>query len=141
MSEVPNEQGAPRSAVSNRTMEIVVALILMVVSAVVMIDSYRLGAGWAPAVGPQSGYFPFYVALLMFVSAGVTFLQHLLRRGDGDGGSFIARHELKTVLQVLLPTIVFVVLTIYIGIYVSAFLFIGYFMLWLGKYSIWRTVP
>lgn len=134
MSEVSNEQEPSHSVISNRAMEIVVALALMGVAAVVMIDSYRLGAGWERTVGPQSGYFPFYVALILFGVSGVTLLQHVfVRRRDGEG-SFIARHELMLVLQVLIPMTIFVVLTIYIGIYISTFLFIGFFMLWLGKY-------
>ena len=45
--------------VSYRTMNIAVAVALIAVATVVMISSYRLGAGWAKDVGPDSGYFPF----------------------------------------------------------------------------------
>ncbi len=129
------------STVSNRTMDIVVALALMAVAAVVMIASYRLGAGWAKDVGPDSGYFPFYVALFMFVSSGITLLRQLVLRRADSGGSFIARGELMMVLQVLIPMTIFVVLSIYIGIYVSMALFIGFFMMWHGRYPIYKAAP
>jgi putative tricarboxylic transport membrane protein len=141
MSEGSNNEDPSSGVVSNRTMNMAVSLALMVVAAVVMIDSYRLGAGWAKDVGPDSGYFPFYVALIMFLTSGVTLIQNLrLQRPDG-GGSFIAHGELIMVLQVLIPMTIFVVLSIYIGIYISTALFIGFFMTWHGRYPLYKTVP
>ncbi len=129
------------SVVSNRTMNIAVSFALMVVATVVMVSSERLGAGWAKDVGPDSGYFPFYVALFMFVASGVTLFQHVLaRRPDGEG-SFIAHGELVMVLSILIPMTIFVVLSLYIGIYISTFLFITFFMMWHGRYSLYKTMP
>jgi putative tricarboxylic transport membrane protein len=141
MAEPTDNKSASRSVVSNRSMNIAVALILMAVATVVMVTSYRLGAGWAENVGPDSGYFPMYVALIMFVASGGTLLQHLLRRPPDGGGSFIARGELVMVLQVLVPTFIFVVLSITIGIYIPTFLFICFFMLWHGHYPAYKAVP
>ena len=132
----------PRDCVaSNRTMNIVVALMLMAVALVVMISSYNLGSGWAENVGPDSGYFPFYVGLFLLVSSGATLVQHLRLRGGNDGGSFISRKQLMMVLQVLIPATVFVVLSIYIGIYISMILFIGFFMYWHGRYLLLQILP
>jgi putative tricarboxylic transport membrane protein len=141
MSERSDSKDASKSVVSNRSMNIAVALILMAVAAVVMVSSYRLGAGWAENVGPDSGYFPMYVTLIMFLASGATLLQNLLQRRPDGGGKFIARGELIMVLQVLIPTFVFVVLSITIGIYISAFLFIGFFMLWHGRYPLYKAIP
>ena len=63
-----------------------------------------------------------------------------LRRADPDD-VFIARHELVMVLQVLIPMTVFVILSVYIGIYISTALFIGFFMIWHGHYPLYKTVP
>ncbi len=120
-------------------MEIVVAALLMTVAVVVMVSSYRSGAGWARNVGPQSGSFPFYVALIMLATSGGTLVHHL-RKGDRSA-SFVSRGELVRVLQVLVPTAGFVLLAIYIGIYVATFLFISLFMLWLGHYPWKKTIP
>jgi putative tricarboxylic transport membrane protein len=138
MSVSENEE-SQSSVVSNRTMNIVVALALMAIASVVMISCYRLGAGWAKDVGPDSGYFPFYVALFLFIAGAATLVQNLRAR-DASGGSFIGRGELVMVLQVLIPMSIFVVLSIYIGIYISAFLFIGFFMTWHGRYPLYKTV-
>jgi putative tricarboxylic transport membrane protein len=142
MTERSDDKGGPaRGIVSDRAMNIAVALMLMAVASIVMVASYRLGAGWAKDVGPDSGYFPFYVALFMFIASGVTCLQHLLRRRREGGRMFIARGELMMVLQVLIPTIIFVVLSIYIGIYISMALFIAFFMMWHGHYPAYKAVP
>jgi putative tricarboxylic transport membrane protein len=141
MADDSDQEDTSGSVVSNRTMNIVVALALMAVATVVMVSSYRLGAGWAKNVGPDSGYFPFYVTLIMFIASGVTLLQNLLKRQADGGGVFVRYGELMMVLQVLIPTIIFVVLSIYIGIYISTFLFIGFFMTWHGRYPIYKTFP
>ncbi len=141
MAEGSDNEDLANAVVSNRTMNMVVALALMVVASVVMISSYRLGAGWAKDLGPDSGYFPFYVALFMFVASAVTFVQHLLSRRPDGGGGFIAGGELRMMLSVLIPMTIFVVLSIYIGIYISTFLFICFFMMWLGRYPIYKTLP
>jgi putative tricarboxylic transport membrane protein len=141
MSHGSEDEVPLSSVVSNRTMNMAVSIALMVVATVVMIDSYRLGAGWAKDVGPDSGYFPFYVSLIMFCASGITFIQQLLSRRPNGGGSFIGHGELIMVLQVLIPMTIFVVLSIYIGIYISTALFIGFFMTWHGRYPIYKTLP
>lgn len=141
MHDASNDEDSANSVVSNNTMNIVVALLLMAVAAIVMAASYRLGAGWSPDVGPQSGYFPFYVAIFLFLASGATLVQHLVVRTRGAAGSFIAGDELKMVFKVLVPMIIFVVLSIYIGIYISLAMFIACFMMWLGGYSALQTMP
>lgn len=136
-----SDNGDSVSVVTNRTMNIVVAAIMMAVATVVMISSYRLGAGWSKDIGPDSGYFPFYVALFMFISSAVIVLQYALKPPAKSAGSFIHRHQLTMVLKVLIPMTIFVVLSIYIGIYISMILFIGFFMTWLGKYPLIKTIP
>jgi len=141
MADPSDDEKPEASVVSYRTMNIVVAVVLMAVATVVMITSYRLGAGWAKDVGPDSGYFPFYVSLIMFVASGITLIQNLLSHRPEGRASFISRSALKMVLQVVVPMTVFVVLSIYIGIYISTILFIGFFMMWHGHYSILKTLP
>jgi putative tricarboxylic transport membrane protein len=137
----PNKGRSRDSVVSRLTMDSAVALALMVVAVVVMITSYRLGAGWAEDVGPDSGYFPFYISLIMFISSGVTLVQSIVARRRDGGESFLAREQLIRVLQVLVPMTIFVVLSIFIGIYISTFLFMSFFMMWHGRYSIYKTLP
>ncbi len=141
MSHEPDEfihEGVGET-VSTRVMELVVSGLLMIVAVVVMTDSWRVGAGWA-SDGPQAGYFPFYIGVIMFVSSAVTFLVHAFTK-QPDLTSFVKRSKLWLVLKVLVPTVVFVVLIGFLGIYVSAAIFITFFMCWLGRYSLVKAVP
>ena len=139
MAEGSENEDPLGGVVSNRTMNMAVSLALMAVAIVVMVSSYRLGSGWAKDVGPDSGYFPFYISLFMFIASGATLIQHLFTRSSE--GSFIAGGELVMVLSILIPMTIFVVLSLYIGIYISTFLFITFFMTWHGRYSLYKTVP
>jgi putative tricarboxylic transport membrane protein len=117
-----------------RIMDAIVAAILMAVGAVVMVSSYKLGAGWS-STGPESGYFPFYVGVLILLSSTITLLVTLLGRSP-DRAPFVEPEQFRRVLQVLIPSFIFVMAIRYIGIYVAGGLFIACFMWWLGKYPL-----
>ena len=133
------DNGADRSAASTRAVEIGVAAIILLFGLVVVIDSYNLGARWGDD-GPQPGYFPFYVGLLICASS-VAILMRALRNAALAEESFVSRGELKKILTVLVPTIVYVALIAWLGFYVASTLYIAYFMWQLGKYSWLKTVP
>src|SRR5262245_29240969 len=88
-----------RSLVSNRTMEIVVALILLGGSALVIHDSLRVGAGWQEGIGPAAGYFPFWVALILGISSFVILVAAI--GGHGSGEVFVTLRPFGRVLAVL----------------------------------------
>jgi hypothetical protein len=132
-----HEEEAGDGWVSKRAADIVVALIMAGVGAVVIIDSLRLGMGWA-ADGPQSGYFPFYMGVILIVSSLGTIGVTLFGR-DKSRGAFVERTQFRDVLKVLVPAAVYVALIGFIGIYVASALFIGVFMRWLGRFR-WRTI-
>ena len=57
-----------RAVGSQRLWEIVVAVCFFAFGALVAWDSRRIGAAWAED-GPQAGYFPFYIGLIICISA------------------------------------------------------------------------
>jgi putative tricarboxylic transport membrane protein len=124
--------------VSNRTMELVIAGLFIAASALVMYDNWRIGARWA-SDGPQAGYFPFYIGLIMFIASSVTFGTNL--RARSASASFVDRSQLVQVLQVFVPTLIFVILIGFLGLYVAGAIFIAFFMWWLGKYPIYKIAP
>lgn len=122
-----------RSVVSTRTMEIVVAVLFLMVGAVVMIDSSRIGASWIDPDGPQAGYFPFRMGAIMSLASLTVLVQAIL--AGGRGKPFVDRHALGQVLLVLLPAVVYVVAINYVGIYVSSAIYIAAFMIYMGGYK------
>jgi hypothetical protein len=114
-----------------RTADLTTALVLMAGGALVVWDSLRLGIGWG-SDGPQSGFFPFWLAVLLMVSCAVILWQ---ARRRASGTPFVTRERLKPVLTTLLPSAAFVVLTQFIGLYVASALFMGFYMRWIGRYA------
>lgn len=133
------ENDNDRSAGSVKTIEVWVSAIVLLFGALVVYDSFRLGAGWGDS-GPQSGYFPFYIGLLICFSSLVN-LVLALRDRAGTAKSFVSRQQLKLIMVMLVPTIVYVVLVRYLGLYLASTFYIAYFMWWLGKYSWVKIVP
>jgi putative tricarboxylic transport membrane protein len=126
------------SLVSNRAMEIVVALMLLAGSAIVITDSARLGFRWQEGEGPAPGYFPFYIALGLAAAS----IANLVKAATATGasGSFVSRTSLSRVLAVLAPSIAYVFAMNWLGLYVSSALFITIFMLTIGREASVRAV-
>lgn len=120
-----------RALVTNRIMEIVVALVLLAGCALVISDSVRIGFGWREGEGPAPGYYPFWVAVILGVSSVVNLVSAL--RGHGAGEIFVSLRPFGRVLAVLIPSIVYVALIGYIGIYIASGIFIFVFMIVLGR--------
>ena len=125
-------------AISQKSAEIVTAIIITLFGAVVMYDSNRIGAGWG-SDGPESGSFPFYVGLLIVISGLVTAF-NAFRASSEELGDFVEPEQLRMVMAVLLPSIVYVAFIGFIGIYVASAIFIIAFMMWQGKFSAIKSV-
>ncbi len=126
-----------RAAFRRKSAEIAVSALFFLLGAVVIYDSLRLGAQWA-ADGPQAGYVPFYIGLIICAASLVNFGRALMVRPEKDK-AFVAVGQLKLVLTVLVPAAIYAALIGWIGIYVASVLFIGFFMRWLGKYAWWKA--
>ena len=115
--------------VNVRTMDIVVALLIIGVSAVFIFDSWRIGIGWIEGQGPAPGFFPFYVSVAM---AGASLINLVLAAAHADptgSDAFVSRTAMGRVLLVLIPTALYVLAIQYIGIYAASAVFIALFML------------
>ncbi len=115
-------------------LEKVVAQLFAIVGAVVIVVSQR-GGNTRAADGPRAGYFPFYIGCLLAFTGAYVGAETLLRWKRLEGDTFVTRERLKPVFLMLLPTIAFVVLVGWLGIYVAAFIYVGAFMIWQGKYG------
>jgi putative tricarboxylic transport membrane protein len=131
MSHSNNTQDEP-TLVTNRTLDIVVAVLFLVVAELVIFDCVRLGFGWNPD-GPAPGYFPFYVAVAMALASLVNLYRAFTTEEEDADGSFVTKPAFKRVLQVLIPTIVYVLAIEYLGIYVASAIFIMGFMFAFGR--------
>jgi len=118
-----------------RIADFITASILLLLGGVVLFDAVRLGVGWGTD-GPKSGFFPFWLALIMVMTCAVILLQTLRSRSDA---SFVTRAQLGPVFKVIWPATAMVLLTHFIGLYIAAGLYIGFYMRWVGRHS-WFSV-
>jgi hypothetical protein len=133
MSQADHENGG--AGPSHRSVEIAVALAMAVLAAIAIVGSLQAGAGWA-AEGPQAGFFPFYISLIVLGSCAINLFNVLHEDGNRI---FAAWGQLRQVMSVVIPATAYVFLVPALGMYVSSALLIGVFMKWLGGYR-WPMV-
>ena len=120
-----------RPVLRTRTADIVVSLALIAFAVLMGWDNWRTGARWA-ADGPEVGYFPFYLSVLLGGASLVGLGRALLDPSRGDG-AFVTHDQLRRVMQVLVPTILYVAAIQFLGLYVASFLVIAGFMIVVGR--------
>ncbi len=128
------------SLVSNRVLEIVVAIALLGLSAIIISDSIRLGIGWAEGEGPRAGYFPFYIAVVLGGASIAILLKAVMGKAEELSESFVSRPAFVRVLTVLIPAIGYVAAVQFIGLYAASALFILFFMIFVGGESLLRAI-
>jgi hypothetical protein len=119
--------GGPR----HHHVEMGVAAFMAVLGVVTIIGSRKVGTGWG-AEGPQAGFFPFWIGVIIVVTSGYNFI-----RGYANAGPrlFARWGQLRQVMKVVVPTAIYVAAVPWLGIYVSSALLVGGFMRWLGRYG------
>jgi hypothetical protein len=131
-----NSPGEGDAAIGVRWPELLVALFLMALALLVLADSLRVGIGWGED-GPRSGYFPFYIGLALLGASSWTAVKQLRRWREHE--DFAERSQLRSVIQVLVPMVVYVGGIALLGIYLASIGLIAYFMLRHGKHGIALT--
>jgi hypothetical protein len=130
-----------------RPYQLATAAVIILIAAVAMFDT-RAGAlpdptGGAPG-GLRGGWYPFWSAALMAVTAAIVLYQSATLPQPAQG-LFTERRGVIDVLRLVLPLIVLVVLMDpalgRLGFYISGALYCGYFALIIGRYHpVWAAV-
>jgi|SRR5215468_6444478 hypothetical protein len=118
-----------------RAADLATVLVLMAGGALVIWDSLRLGIGWGTD-GPKSGFFPFWLAVVM-IAACVGIAVQALR--SGPSRPFVTRAQIPPVLKTLLPALGFVAVMPWTGLYVATAIYMAVYMRWIGRYA-WPLV-
>lgn len=114
-----------------RTVEVGTALLTLVFGLIVLYGSLIVGFGWG-SDGPQAGFFPFYVGLIICGCSIINLVQGM--REDPEP-VFAEYGQLRQVLKVLIPACIYVALVPFLGIYLPSVALIILFMIWLGNYG------
>jgi len=118
-----------------RAADLATSSFLILLGGVVVLDSMRIGIGWGTD-GPRSGFFPFWLGVILLV-ASVTIGLQAWRRSTAK--PFVTREQLGPVLKVLWPATAMVILIKPLGLYVAAMLYMGFYMRWVGRHG-WLPV-
>lgn len=124
-------------SVRTRWPEVAVAVLLQSLAVLVIVDSLRVGVGWADD-GPRSGYFPFIIGVLLFSSATWILISQV-RRWRTDAAEFAERAQLRQVASMAVPIALYVAGIALAGLYVASFALIGWFMVRHGRYRLPAT--
>jgi hypothetical protein len=108
-----------------------VAVFMALLGAITIFGSLKVGIGWA-AEGPQSGFFPFWIGLLIVAASGVNFVRAY---ANSSRKLFAGWVQIAQVLKIVWPMAIYVAAVPWLGIYVTSALLIVGFMRWLGRYG------
>jgi hypothetical protein len=114
-----------------RAADIALASALMLVGVLVLGEAIRLGFRWGED-GPESGFFPFWLAVVV-IAHTIAIVVRAIRRHSAE--PFATREQLRKVLVVAAPAAAMVALTQFIGLYVAALLYLGFYMRLVGRHS------
>lgn len=115
----------------HRHVEIGVAVATALFAILVMAGSLQVGINWG-VEGPKAGFFPFYVGVAILGSSVVNLYKAATEIEATE--LFASWSQLRAVMSVVIPTLLYVALLPTIGIYLASFLLIAAFMKWLGRY-------
>jgi putative tricarboxylic transport membrane protein len=135
----PTAPEADSPAIANvRTLDIAVSLLLIALAATLGYDNWRTGIAW-DSTGPQAGYFPFYLSVILAAASMYGLISALLTRKEA-AETFVTRAQLRRVMAVFVPTLLFCLVTQFLGLYVASFLLIVGFMRVVGRIALWKSL-
>ena len=131
------EDDSPAVATTGKV-EIVTYVLLIALALVLGYDNVKSGAGWTKD-GPQSGYLPFYLCLILGGASLFGLVVAIVKRAEG-AKTFVTRDQFRRVMQVFIPTLLFCAATQWLGIYVASLLLIAGFMIVVGRIAAWKSL-
>jgi len=126
------------SVATTRTVDVVTSLLLLALACVLGFDNWRTGMSWDSS-GPQAGYFPFYLCVILG-GASLYGIAATLRNRTEAAETFVTRAQLRRVMQVFVPTLLFCLAMQFLGLYVASFLLTAGFMRLVGRIALWKSL-
>jgi len=123
---------------SVRIVDVAVSILLLALAVALGYDNWRTGIGW-DSTGPQPGYFPFYLSVILAGASLYGLVTAYLSRQE-VAETFVTRAQLRRVMAVFVPTLLFCLVTQFLGLYVASFVLIAGFMRFVGKIALWKSL-
>lgn len=120
------------------TMEVATALVTGLIGAIVCYGSLEFGVGWGDA-GPQPGYFPFYVGLIVIIASTVNMGFGIYHHRDRVE-KFLTAEQGQRILAFFGPMFLFVLVSSFLGLYVGMILYLFSVMVFQGGYGLPKAI-
>src|SRR6266705_526948 len=128
----------PPAVTSTRVADVTVSLLLLVLAATLGFDNWHTGIAW-DSTGPEAGYFPFYLSVILGGASLYGLVTTFLARKEASE-TFVTRGQLRRVMAVFVPTLLFCLATQFLGLYVASFLLIAAYMRLVGRIALWKSL-
>ncbi len=125
--------------ISRFTVESAFALLTLAFGALIIKGALEFSIGWGD-IGPEAGYFPFRVGTLIVLASLVNLVRAILRRKVLAADVFLTREQTRHVVAFAVPVIALVGVTIGLGIYVAAALYLLFTVGFAGRHRSWVTI-
>lgn len=128
-----------RPFLSYLLVEAAFALFTCLFGAVIIYGALEFNIGWGD-IGPDPGYFPFRVGILIVLASLVNLFWAVFRRKRLATDTFLAAEQMRNVASFVIPIIVLVGLTMGLGLYVAMALYLLYTVGFVGRHRILVTL-
>lgn len=127
-------ENAPQGLLSRKTAEVGFALLLLGFGGAIVRGALELDTGWGSS-GPEAGYFPFRIGLLIVAAAGAVLIRELARAG---GGAMLGRTAARNMALFALPLAGLAAAVPLLGLYLAAAAYLLVAVGLVGRAG-WRT--
>jgi hypothetical protein len=125
--------------VSRLAVEAAFALLTMAFGAVIIGGALEFSVGWGD-IGPEAGYFPFRVGILIILASLVNLARAYIRRKTLAADVFLTRAQRRHVAAFAVPVVALVGVAMGLGIYVATALYLLFMVGFVARHRSWVTI-
>ncbi len=115
------------------------ALATAAFGALIIKGALEFSIGWGD-IGPEAGYFPFRVGILIVLASLINLGRAFLHRKELAAVVFLTREQTRNVAAFAIPVIALVGVTLGVGIYVAAALYLVFTVGLVARHRSWVTI-
>jgi uncharacterized membrane protein len=128
-----------RPFVSHFAIEAAFALFTCAFGALIIKGALEFNTGWGD-IGPEAGYFPFRVGILIVLASLVNLVLAYIRRKRLAADTFLTSKQTRNVVAFAVPVIALVGVTVILGLYVAMALYLLFTVGLVGRHRMWVTI-
>jgi hypothetical protein len=125
--------------ISRFAVENAFALFTLAFGAAIIHGALEFSVGWGD-IGPEAGYFPFRVGILIVLASLVVLVHATLRRKELAAEVFLTREQGHHVTAFAIPVIALVGVTIGLGLYVATALYLLFTVGLVARHRAWLAI-